>query len=182
VPDQASYCTVARLVRAWGNRGELEAELEADSSGWFASLQDLFLWDGAGRREPARLLRSWPHKNRWILQFEGVNTISRAEAFAGWEVQVPMEARPPAPDASVYVTDLEGCEVIEAATGRVVGMVHRLMETGGAALLEVRSGNREILIPFAASICVEVDAAARRIRVNLPEGLEDLNEVAPGRS
>jgi hypothetical protein len=31
------------------------------------------------------------------------------------------------------------------------------------------------LIPFARSICVEIDPAAKRVIVELPEGLEDLN-------
>jgi len=33
----------------------------------------------------------------------------------------------------------------------------------------------ELLIPFARAICVEIDVAARRIVVDLPAGLKDLN-------
>jgi ribosomal 30S subunit maturation factor RimM len=33
----------------------------------------------------------------------------------------------------------------------------------------------EIMVPLAQDICPEVDLAARRIEVNLPEGLLDLN-------
>jgi len=32
-----------------------------------------------------------------------------------------------------------------------------------------------LLIPFVRSICVEIDPAAKRIAVELPEGLKDLN-------
>ena len=32
------------------------------------------------------------------------------------------------------------------------------------------------LIPFARSICVEIDPAAKRIVVDLPEGLLEVNE------
>jgi 16S rRNA processing protein RimM len=177
VPERELYCTVARLVRPRGNRGELEAELETDGAGWFGSAEGVLLWDGAARRIPARVVRAWQHKGRVVLQFEGIHTISQAEALAGWEVQVPLSARPPAPAGRVYVSDLIGCEVVEAATGRPVGVVRGLLNTGGTPLLEVRKGEQEILIPFAAFICVEVDAEARRIRVNLPEGLEDLNAV-----
>ena len=177
MPDPAQFCTVARLVRARGNKGELEAELDADPEPWWVSLPELQLWDGGRRRIPVRLRRTWPHKNRLILHFEGVDTISQAEALAGWEVQVPADQRPPAPAGRVYLSDLTGCRVEDAATGREVGVVERLMETGGTALLVVRRGEQEILIPFAASICVEVDAAGRRIRVNLPEGLEAVNET-----
>jgi ribosomal 30S subunit maturation factor RimM len=33
----------------------------------------------------------------------------------------------------------------------------------------------ELLIPFAGSICTEIDPSRRRILVDLPEGLKDLN-------
>jgi ribosomal 30S subunit maturation factor RimM len=43
---------------------------------------------------------------------------------------------------------------------------------GGSGLLVV---NGDLLVPFARSICVEIDPAAKRIAVELPEGLKDLN-------
>ena len=48
----------------------------------------------------------------------------------------------------------------------------KLEETGSADVLELNTG---LLIPFARSICVEIDAAGKRIAVDMPEGLEDLN-------
>jgi len=33
----------------------------------------------------------------------------------------------------------------------------------------------KLLVPFAQAICVEVDTHAKRILVDLPEGLKDLN-------
>jgi len=32
-----------------------------------------------------------------------------------------------------------------------------------------------VLIPLAEEICIRIDVSARRIEVNLPEGLRDLN-------
>jgi ribosomal 30S subunit maturation factor RimM len=42
-------------------------------------------------------------------------------------------------------------------------------------MLQVRSGDREVLIPFAKPICVEVAPENGVIRVRMPEGLEELN-------
>jgi ribosomal 30S subunit maturation factor RimM len=42
-------------------------------------------------------------------------------------------------------------------------------------LLEVRAAaGKDVLIPFAKAICVEIDVPGRRIVVDLPEGLDDL--------
>jgi len=48
---------------------------------------------------------------------------------------------------------------------------------GGAAgsVLEVDGPRGEVLIPLATEICVEIDVGSKRIRINPPEGLLDVN-------
>ena len=119
--------------------------------------------------------RTWMHGDHIIYKFKGIDTISAAEGLAGANVSIPMEQRPSAPDGEYYQSDLLGCEVFDA-TGRLVGTVSHFEETEGAPILEVHTeGGKELLIPFAKSICTKIDPAHRRIEVILPEGLEDLN-------
>lgn len=169
------YVTLARLVRTHGIKGELAAELETDDAAVLERFQEVALWDGAARREPARIRHARRHQDRLILQFEGVETMSQAERLAGWMVQIPAEQRPPPPPGRYYLADLLGCRVEEARTGRVLGEVSAFLQHGGTLLLEVKAGGCTISVPFAASICVEIDPEGRRIRVELPEGLEELN-------
>lgn len=172
---ETHFVTVARLVRARGNRGELAAELETDDARIFETVPDVHVWDGAARREKVHIRQAWRHKDRLILKFDGIDTIDQAERLAGWQVQIEASQRPQAPAGRYYVTDLIGCRVLDARSGRLMGEVAGVVETGAAPLLEVRSGTREILIPFVSFICREIDAANGVIRVELPEGLEELN-------
>ena len=115
------------------------------------------------------------HGHHVIFKFKGVDTISDAERLAGADVCIPMDQRPAAPDGEYYQSDLVGCEVFDSS-GRLLGTVEALQETVGALLLEVKTvAHKEMLIPFAKSICTNIDPAQRRIEVILPEGLEDLN-------
>ncbi len=43
--------------------------------------------------------------------------------------------------------------------------------------LEPSAGKDEIYIPFNRSICSEIDVAAKRIVIDPPDGLLDLNEI-----
>jgi len=52
----------------------------------------------------------------------------------------------------------------------------------GGSLLAIDGPRGEILIPFAVDICVEVDLAARRIRIDPPDGLLELNERGPAKA
>ena len=168
------FLTVARLVRTHGTRGELAAELETEDLSLFDPGVELELWDGDRARRSVRIRETRAHGDRLLIQFEGIDNLSQAELLAGWSVQIPATARPPAAPGSYYVADLVGCQMVDADSGRVVGKVQGWMETGAVPVLEVQDGKREILVPFAASICVEIDPANRTIRVRLPEGLESL--------
>lgn len=119
--------------------------------------------------------RTWMHGDHLIFKFKGVDTISDAERLAGADVCIPLDQRDPAPEGEYYQSDLLGFE-ITGAGGRVLGVVTGWQETGGPALMEVRTpAGKELLIPFVKAICTRIDLAARRIEVELPEGLEDLN-------
>ncbi len=113
------------------------------------------------------------HGDQLILKFAGVNTISDAERLAGADVSIPIEERAELPEGEYFQSDLIGCEVVDVG-GRSLGIVTDFEETAGTPLLHVGTN---LLIPFARSICLKIDTAARRIEVHLPEGLENLNAI-----
>jgi 16S rRNA processing protein RimM len=115
---------------------------------------------------------TWFHNGTLIFKFRGVDTISEAELLVGAEVRVPLEQRTPLEQGEFFQDDLLGCQVVDRRTGQSLGKVSGWEDGGGSGLLVVEGG---LLIPFARSICVEIDPAARRIAVELPEGLKDLN-------
>lgn len=119
--------------------------------------------------------RVWRHGDRVVYKFRGIDSISQAEPLAGAEVYIPGEDRLPLPAGEYYQSDLIGCEVVQQGTGTKLGIVTGWQEYGGPPLLAIANNEgKEILIPFAASICVGIDAGARMIEVDLPEGLVDL--------
>ncbi len=114
----------------------------------------------------------WEHKGRPVVKLVGIDSISAAEVLEGCEIRIPKEERPAAPEDEYYHDDLVGCLVVDAETGKEFGVVTAWRDYGGAGILEV---DGRLMIPFARSICVGIDVAAKRIRVKLPEGLLDLN-------
>lgn len=170
-----SYVTVARVLRPRGNRGEIAAEDFSDRPGRFSSLKQVYLC-GTGRpRERILLERAWYHGGRLILKFQGIDSIPQAEALRGCEVQIPESELGAPPEDEFYFKDLLGCRVVDADSGRLIGEVEGILEPGETVIMQVRSGEREILIPFAREICVEIAPERKEILVRMPEGLEELN-------
>lgn len=127
------------------------------------------------RGDALEVERIWRHEERLIFKFQGIDSISAAEKYEGADVEIPKEERAPLGEGEYYQTDLVGCEVVDGKSNRVLGVVTGWQEYGGPPLLELAGPeNREILIPFAKSICREIDLAAKRIVVDLPEGLDEL--------
>lgn len=171
--EENPWVTVATLGRAWGNRGELAAVALTSKPERFQKLEEVFLFRDGRVVEPGRFrvesVRE--HLRSWLFKFRGVDTISQAEALEQCEVRIPAAERLAVEEGDHYLSDLVGCEVRDRATGDLVGVVTGWEDAGGPGLLEVG----ELLIPFARSICVEIDTRAKRILVDLPEGLKDLN-------
>ena len=169
-----AFITVARIVRAQGRRGEVLAELHTDFPERFAERRKLFALADDGRRRELALEEFWLHKGRVVLKFSGVDSIAAAEALAGCEVQIPAAERAPLPEGAAYVSDLVGSEVFDGP--RRVGKVSDVQSGAGEArLLVVQAGDREMLVPFAAAYVKSFQAAGKRLEMQLPEGLLELD-------
>lgn len=159
--------TLAIIERARGVRGEVTADPLGSRPERFEEIQNTFLVSPNEVAKPVDIEKVWMHDGRLVFKFGGVETRDDAEALRGLELRIPLSDRPPAPEGTYYQSDLVGCEVVEI-NGNRLGVVTGWQDYGAAGLLEVG----ELMIPFARSICIEVDMAARRIVVALPEGLK----------
>jgi 16S rRNA processing protein RimM len=173
--------TLARLLRPHGVHGEVAAEILTDFPERLTRLTSVELWDGKSAPRRVALRKCWLSHSRGgqaIFHFADCDSVDDAKELVGLEVQVPLADRVKLPAGSYYVSDLVGCEVREKA-GTEIGRVRDVEINGedvaGTPVLVVHSAHGEILIPLAQEICVNVDTAARRIDVVLPEGLLDLN-------
>ncbi len=192
----AGWVTVAVLGKTRGNRGEITAWALSSKPERYDELEDVYLFGpvanrgtdtaipaakpggGAGPLIPVgngerfEVESIWFHQGTLVFKFRGVNTISDAERLNGLEVRIPMSQRTALDPGEFFQSELIGCEVVDRRTGERLGRVSDWQDSGGPGLLVVED---DLLIPFARAICVSIDPAARRIEVELPEGLKDLN-------
>ncbi|NOR15913.1 MAG: 16S rRNA processing protein RimM [Candidatus Aminicenantes bacterium] len=115
-------------------------------------------------------------RNFYIVKLQGVENIGQAQALVGCEVQAPEADFGPLEKDSYYFHQLEGLSV-KTKSGRKIGIVRDVLGEGGNEVLLVASGKEDVLIPFVASICIEVDMAKNTIVIDPPEGLLELNEI-----
>ena len=169
-----NFVTLARVVKTQGRHGEVAVEVHSDVPDRLHVGLRVFALAEDGSRRELNIEHAWPHKDWLVLKFAGVDSISDAEPLVGSELQVPLSERAELEPGAAYVSDLVGCALFDH--GREVGVISDVrFGAGEAPLLVVRSGKQEFEIPYAQEFLVGVDLETKRIEMNLPEGLLDVN-------
>ncbi len=169
----SDWVTIAVLGTTHANRGEITGTALAGKLERYRKLSRAWLLGPSGEPHPVEVESVWEHSNRLVFKFRGIDSMSDAEVWNGAEVRIPASEREPLEEGEFYFSDLVGCEVWDRTRGDRVGTVVAVREFGGPGLLELDNG---LLIPYARSICSHIDPSARRIEVDLPEGLRELNQ------
>lgn len=164
--------TIAKIAKTRGLRGEVVADVLTDFPERFELLETVFIVKPDGKKIDAKLEKFWFQKGRVILKFAGFNKIEEAETLRNCEVCIPESEAVELEEDEFYDWELQGCEV-ETLEGEKLGRVKELMRTGGTENLVVQGETKDYLIPFAETICVEVDIENKLIKVDVPEGLLD---------
>ena len=174
MPDWDDMVLVGTVARPHGIRGQVIVNPETDF------IDDRFrvgatLWI-QGHMSPLTVTSFRVQGGRPVVGFDGFERIEDVERLAGHELRVPEDTLQPLEPGRYYHHQLVGCGV-ETASGESVGVVERVEGGIGGSRLVINGARGEVLIPLVTEICVDIDVAAKRIRINPPDGLLDLNEV-----
>lgn len=162
---------MGRVARAHGIRGHVIVNPETDFMEDRFRTGQVVLVGPADRAVEHEILESRIQQGRPIVRFAGIDTMSDAETLSGADLWMRERDLEPLPAGTFYRHDLVGCDVVDTHGG-VVGKVTGVEGSLDRSYLVV---DEQTLIPLVGDICVAVDIAARRVTVDPPEGLIELN-------
>ena len=165
---------VGRVARPHGIRGQVIVNPETDfPEERFRVGAELFVNRG-GSVETLSITSVRFHRDRPVIAVQGIGDMNGAGSLAGRELRVPVDRLAPLPQDTFYRHDLVGCSV-ETVDGRPIGTVREVEGTFGGSRLAVETPTGDVLVPLAAGICAVIDPAAKRIVIDPPQGLLELN-------
>lgn len=170
---------MGHLTKPHGIYGEITVKPLTDHpEGTFAPGVVLFVADASGRdpdpaMPPLTVDQARHVRTGVIVDFRGVESRNEAEVLRGRYLLRDIADVEPLGEGEVFHHQLLGMEVV-TVDGVSLGTVREVYDLAPVELLEVRGGDRETMIPFRKEFVREVDAVARRIVVDPPEGLLDL--------
>lgn len=110
-----------------------------------------------------------PHRDRFLVKFEGIETREDAEDLRG-TLFVPATEVRELDDDEFWEHDLVGCDVFDVE-GRSLGTVTAIVRGPAQDLLEIATARGTGLVPFVHEIVRATDVGARRVVIDPPEGL-----------
>ena len=164
---------VGRVTRPHGVRGRIVLVPYNAQSDALTGVPALWLRGSEGEPRRYEVARAERAAQGYLVALRGLDDRDAADALRGGEALVERTSLPAPAEGEIYAADLLGYAVADqsgAPRGEVVGL-----ETAGLQeLIRVRNAGRESLVPFA--LLKEIDEAGRRIVVEAPEGLFELEE------
>jgi 16S rRNA processing protein RimM len=164
---------VGRVARAHGVRGRILLVPYNEDSQELVRVGELWLRTGSGEPRRFEVARAERAHLGYLVALRGVDDRDAAEALRGLEALVDRAALPAPEEDELYAADLIGMSVVDAQ-GVARGTVVEVETAGLQELLRVDSAGKIALVPFG--LVREVDEAARRIAIDAPEGLFELEE------
>jgi 16S rRNA processing protein RimM len=167
---------VGRIARTHGIRGQVIVNPETDfPRERFQAGAELFLRRPDGRVETVSIASVRFQHDRPVIGLQGVDDINVATGLAGAELRVPVDRLAALPKGTFYRHDLVGCRV-ETRSGMRVGVVKEIEGPMSGSRLVVETEGSDVLIPMVDAICTTIDPAGKRIVIDPPEGLLELND------
>jgi 16S rRNA processing protein RimM len=162
---------VARLTGLFGVHGELKCRPSGAGEEAIVEHREFFL-DPQGKRAVVPTIVRRHHK-RIVLKLRGVESIDAARPFVGATLYLPRE-QVILREGEFLDEDLVGARLFDPQ-GKELGTVSGVEHYPAQACLVVEPGRA--LLPMVRAFIKEIDIAARRIVVTLPEGLLDPREA-----
>ena len=167
MPDRVC---VGAIAGSFGVKGEVRLKSFCAEPTAIATYGPLFTEDGS---QSFKITLTRPIAGGLGARLSGVATKEQADALKGTSLYADREKLPPAGEEEYYHADLIGLDAFDPG-GAPLGTVRAVHNHGAGDLLELAGPGlgSPLLVPFTRAAVPTVDLAARRVIVDLPEGLD----------
>ena len=168
------WIACGRAGRPFGVRGEFVVDWLTGSCPVEAGSGSVYVREGGDAYRPLIILSSRPHGKRHVICIEGCSTRTDAAAFNNEMLFLPEDQLEELPSGQYYDYQIIGLGVV-SVDGEVIGTITDVQRTGANDIYEVTppDGNhkRSFYIPAVDHVVVSIDLDAKKMVINLIEGL-----------
>jgi 16S rRNA processing protein RimM len=164
---------IGKVVNTHGIKGEIKVYPQTD----FPEVRfkvgnklTMFSPEG-GQPITIEIVASREQKKMYVLKIKGFDNINQVEKYKGWEIKTSEADRVELEEGEYYLRDIIGC-MVETDEGETLGTITDVLSPAANDIWVVKlASGKELLLPVIDEVVLEVDIAARKVKVYLMEGL-----------
>jgi 16S rRNA processing protein RimM len=168
--DPDELLLIGKILGPHGIRGEVRVYAYVDQQTHLMPGAKVIVEPQGRQAAEYTIVTAQTYKNIVRIGFEGVCDRNSAEALADAHLFLPRASLPPTEPDTWYGCDLIGLAVYDAR-GEFLGRVESMIETGSNDVFVIRHRREERLVPALEQVVRNIDLAAGKMIVDLPEGL-----------
>lgn len=162
-----------KIAKAYGLRGSVHVILNPAAAKRIQEENPLFI-DLDGQRVPYFVEElNVVSDDQAIIKFEWIDDVEKAKSIAGSDLYLDPESDPVSQPGNEGLQEIKGYKAYDRSTG-YLGTVEDFLEHELNPVILVDHKGRELMVPAAGEIILEVDHGKRTILFDLPEGLTSL--------
>ena len=170
------YVTIGHTGKAHGLQGELKLFIEERFIEDFLKNERIFI-DVKGTKVPY-FIANVRGTNEFIVKLEEVDSRDVAQALQSREVCLREKDLVPDDEREIEMEEEAGLEyarlvgyLLTDQTLGDIGSIDEVLEMPQQEMAFLKYQKREVLVPLNAQLIVQIDDKARRVLMDLPEGL-----------
>jgi len=172
--EKSDFFLFGRITKTHGYKGNVILSLDlAENFEYYQKNKALYL-ELENKLIPFFLVKLSVHNpNQLCLSFEDIESEQQASSIIHSNVYLPNDILPPIDEDNFYNKELIGFS-IEDENSDFKGVVIDLKENSFQSLLEIRSGEKIVLVPIVDEFIVDLMQDEKKIILSLPEGLLEI--------
>lgn len=172
-----SSCKVGKVKEAHGLRGDLYILVFSKDVSWAQDLKTFELGPENGDRKSYTVEKCKPYKDGLILKSAAIGDRTAAELVRGQMFFIPEKLLESDEGETIYLNEIDGFQVQDPQgqlQGTIVGFSSNIAQD---LLIVERPDGKRAEIPFVEDFIVEINFEGRVLRLDLPEGIWDLDAL-----
>lgn len=160
---------IGEVIRPHGLDGVLRVRSHAQSEHTFLDAGSVFLKSDHLEPQKYRVISVKPHKKGFLIRLEGLNSLEEAEAYRGAHILIRKDSLR-RERGEYFWFELIGLKVY-LKSGRYIGRVKEIIQTGSNDIYVVREKEGEFLIPAVHEVVENIDLERNEMIIHEMEGL-----------
>ncbi|MBN1627193.1 MAG: 16S rRNA processing protein RimM [Deltaproteobacteria bacterium] len=168
---------IGKVIRPHGLNGLLRIHSYAVSPETFLNPGIILLKTEQTGLSEYKVISVNSHRNAYLMKLDGISSLDDAERFRGAELFIRKDTLRREGADEYFRFELIGVKVF-LDSGRFLGTLREIIDTGSNDIYVVKEGDNEFLIPALHGVVLKIDLENKRMIIAGDiDGLLDIDEV-----